>query len=126
MEADVARALATDVTIDLTTTGRRSGRPRRIEIWLLVIDGHLYLTGTPGPRDWFANLLARPACTIHLKQRVRVDIAALAHPVTDAQLRRHVLGHRDASWYREQGDDLDFLLADAPLVELQVDGWPDR
>lgn len=124
MEPDVANALATDFTIDLTTTGRKSQKPRRIEIWLLAIDGRLFITGTPGPRDWFANLLATPECTVHLKQRVHADIAARAQRVTDPETRRHVLGHRDANWYRNQGDDPDFLLADAPMVELFVDGWP--
>src|SRR3712207_9019649 len=50
-----------DRVIDITTTGRKSGQPRRIETWFHHLDGQIYLTGTPGPRDWYANLVANPS-----------------------------------------------------------------
>ena len=68
MEA-VRRELADDPTIDITTTGRRSGKSRRVEIWMLDVDGRFFITGTPGPRDWLANLLADPSLVVHLKRR---------------------------------------------------------
>ena len=68
MDEAVERALADDLTVDITTTGRRSGQPRRLEIWLLGIDGRYFITGTPGRRDWLANLQADPELTVHLKQ----------------------------------------------------------
>ncbi|MFT5267953.1 MAG: hypothetical protein ACI88C_001380 [Acidimicrobiales bacterium] len=34
-----------DMTIDITTTGRHSGGPCRIEIWLLNVDAALSITG---------------------------------------------------------------------------------
>ncbi len=117
----ITQALRTDLTIDLTTVGRRSGKPRRIEIWLLSVDDRLILTGTPGRRDWFANLLANPSCTVHLKQAIRADLAATAQLVSDPDLRRHILEHRDAAWYRQQGDDFAALLAEAPMVELTIE-----
>lgn len=40
--------LARDRTVDTTTMGRKSGKPRRIEIWIHNLDGRLYLTGSPG------------------------------------------------------------------------------
>ena len=58
MDDAVRRALENDLVIDITTTGRKTGRPRRKEIWFHNIDGHLYITGTPGRRDWYANLLS--------------------------------------------------------------------
>ena len=45
---EIQQALVTDQVIDITTTGRRSGQPRRIEIWFHNLDGRLYITGTPG------------------------------------------------------------------------------
>ena len=74
MDDDVREALAKDMTIDLTTIGRKSGEPRRIEIWMIKVGDRIVITGTPGPRDWFANLLADPTCIIHLKERIRVDL----------------------------------------------------
>lgn len=72
------RALARDRTIDMTTVGRRSGRPRRLEIWFHNLDGRIYISGLPGRRDWYANVLARPEFTFHLKESAQVDIP-LAH-----------------------------------------------
>jgi hypothetical protein len=60
MDARIRQALARERTIDITTTGRTSGRARRVEMWFHNLDGRLYLTGTPGSRDWYANLRAHP------------------------------------------------------------------
>ena len=68
MQQAVQQALAQNLTIDITTTGRNSGRPRRIEIWLHTVDGRLYITGSPGRRDWYANLLAQPCFIFHLNR----------------------------------------------------------
>jgi deazaflavin-dependent oxidoreductase (nitroreductase family) len=115
---DVVRdELADDPTIDITTTGRTSGEPRRVEIWMLDVDGHFFITGTPGPRDWLANLLADPVFMVHLKRRAGVDLVAHAQPVTDPVVRRRVLEHASARWYRSQSP-VDELVAAAPLVEV--------
>ena len=47
----VREELADDPTIDITTIGRRSGLPRRVEIWMMDVDGRFFITGTPGRRD---------------------------------------------------------------------------
>lgn len=90
MDEAIAAALAigpeatmADHTVDITTIGARSGEPRRIEIWFHTVEGVVYLTGLPGPRDWYANLLAHPQFTFHLKHEVHADLAATATPVTD-------------------------------------------
>ena len=106
------------MTIDITTTGRRSGAPRRIEIWFLLVDERIWIAGTPGPRDWMANLAADPHLVFHLKESVRADLHAVAHAVTDAADRRRVFEADVAEWYRGQCD-LEVLVADAPLVEVR-------
>ncbi len=113
----VAAALANDLTIDITTTGRRSGEPRRIEIWFLNVDGRIFITGTPGRRDWLANLLAEPRFTFHLKESVTADLEAQARPVDDEPTRRRVLEHAVATWYRSQ-TSVDQLVDSAPMVEV--------
>ncbi len=105
-------------TIDLTTTGRRSGRPSRIEIWWFHIDGRFIITGTPGPRDWYANVLTHPAVVIHSPLG---DHPATAVPVTDPGVRRTVLHHPDTHWYRGR-EDLERLVATAPMVEIRLSG----
>jgi deazaflavin-dependent oxidoreductase (nitroreductase family) len=87
MDERVRQALANDRTIDITTTGRSSGLPRRIETWFYRVDDQMYLTGSPGRRDWYANLLANPNFTFHLKQSVAADLPARATPITDPEER---------------------------------------
>ena len=90
-------ALRADLTIDITTTGCRSGQPRRIEIWFLHIDGRIFITGTPGRRDWYANLKADNRLTFHLKESVQADLAATAKLDLDEPTRRMVLSRRRSS-----------------------------
>jgi deazaflavin-dependent oxidoreductase (nitroreductase family) len=87
----IQRALENDRTIDITTTGRHSGQPRRIEIWRYRHDGRTFLSGSPGRRDWYANLVAHPEFTFHLKGSVQADLPAVARPITDEAERREVV-----------------------------------
>ncbi|MFI5845327.1 nitroreductase/quinone reductase family protein [Catenuloplanes sp. NPDC051500] len=79
--------------VDITTTGRRTGRPRRIEIFFYRAHGATYLCSGAGagPTGWHANLRAHPAFTVHLKNGVRADLPAHATPVTDPAERAAVL-----------------------------------
>lgn len=52
--------MADDDYCYLTTTGRRTGRPHRIEIWYATNQNTLYLLSGGGPTsDWVRNLLAQ-------------------------------------------------------------------
>ena len=88
MDERIQRALESDRTIDITTTGRNSGQPRRIEIWMYRYDGRVFLSGSPGTRDWYANLRRKPEFTFHLKGSVQADLPAVARPITDEAERR--------------------------------------
>ena len=117
MNEIVSRELADDPTVDITTTGARSGELRRIEIWMLDVGGRYFITGTPGRRDWLANLKADPTLVVHLKRRALVDLPAVARIVDDEATRREVLEHLSAQWYRGQ-TSIDHLVAVAPMVEI--------
>src|SRR6267378_8159153 len=54
-------------TIDITTLGRRSGIPRRIEVWFHRVDGRWYLTGVPRPPQLVCEL-ARPSAVHRASQ----------------------------------------------------------
>lgn len=88
---------------------------------MLDVDGRFFITGTPGPRDWFANLSADPSLLVHLKRHAAVDLAARATPVDDPATRGAVLGHLNAAWYRTQ-QPFDTLVALSPMVEVVFDG----
>ena len=55
MDDAVRSALENDLVIDITTIGRKSGRPHRNEIWFHNMDGQVYITGLPERRDWYAT-----------------------------------------------------------------------
>lgn len=120
MDPTIATALERDRTIDITTIGRRSGQPRRIETWSYYVEGRIYLSGSPGRRDWYANLLANPDFTLHLKRSVKGDLPARARPVTDPDVRRAVVT-RIFEVLGRYGD-VEAWVARSPLVEVELDG----
>lgn len=67
----------------LTTTGRRSGKPRVTPLQYEEIDGLIYLGAALGSRaDWYRNILANPSVRLQIKSR---QINGLAQPITDPQ-----------------------------------------
>jgi deazaflavin-dependent oxidoreductase (nitroreductase family) len=99
--ADVLEAHRDDECCMFTTTGRRSGRPHRIEIWFGVAGGALYLISGNGPEaDWFQNALADPQVTIELGDDTLTGVAAR---VTDDVERREV-GDVMGAKYPWEGD----------------------
>jgi deazaflavin-dependent oxidoreductase (nitroreductase family) len=112
----IAHALKRDRTIDITTIGRKSGKPRRIEIWFYRAGDKVYLCGLPGRRSWYANLLANPKFTVHLKETVKADLAARAIPITDYDARREIMSEILIDMNRIS--DLEAWVRDSPLVEV--------
>jgi deazaflavin-dependent oxidoreductase (nitroreductase family) len=122
MDQDIRRALATNGIIDITTTGRRTGKPRRLEIFMHVIDGRIVISGRPvagRTRAWIHNLQADPSITIHLKRGVVADLPATARIVTEPAERRELLTRVARNWGRA---DLDAMVAHSPLIEVTVPG----
>ena len=119
MESEARAALERDRTIDITTTGRRSGLPRRIETWFYNVGGRIYLSGSPGRRDWYANLQADPRLVFHLKESVRADLPARARLITDAEERRQVVDGIFALLGRL--GDPDEWVARSPIAEVEFE-----
>ena len=121
MNDDVRAALSRGGTIDITTTGRQSGLPRRLEIVFHRIDGRMWISGLPSPRKraWIANLEADPHLTVHLKgPNVVADLPATARVVDDETERRHILDRVAQAWRRT---DLDRMVVESPLIEVTID-----
>jgi deazaflavin-dependent oxidoreductase (nitroreductase family) len=117
LDPHVQRALARPHRIDITTIGRRSGQPRRIELVFHVIDGDIVLSGMPGRRDWYANLVADPNMTFHLTGPVKADLPAVARPITEPEERRRVMEAVTRNWQAE--DRLETFYRHSPLVEVK-------
>ena len=119
MDEHIQRALSRAHLIDVTTTGRSSGQPRRIELTFHPIDGRVYLSGMPGrPRSWLANMRANPQVTFHLKGPVKADLPARARELTEPAERRAIMERVARNWGR---DDVDFMMTNSPLVEILFD-----
>lgn len=114
MTPSIEQALKDDRVIDITTIGRKTGEARRIEIWFHRVDGRYYITGTPGARSWYANLVATPKFTFHLKQSTRADLPALATPVEGTEKKRVL----DAIKASLASSNLTLDPATSPLVEV--------
>ncbi len=116
----IRAALARGGIIDLTTTGRKSGEPRRIEIVFHAIDGRIVISGMPRgeKRGWLANVDADPRVTIHLKQDVVADLSGAARVIVIEEERRALLAHVARAWGR---DDLEVMVRDSPLMEVVLD-----
>ena len=122
--SDVVRALRQSQIVDLTTTGRRTGSPRRIEIFLHSDDGRLYITGMPRAdrtRDWIHNVNADPQVVIHLKQTVVADVPARARVVSDPEERRPII--EDAA-RRLLRTDVEYMIRHSQLIVLTVESVP--
>jgi deazaflavin-dependent oxidoreductase (nitroreductase family) len=118
---EIRKALSRGGVIDITTTGRQSGKPRRIEIVFHNIGGRVYVSGMPRPerRSWLANLEANPQFEFHLKGNVRADLGATARIIADEAERREVLTHVARNWKR---DDVDTMVRYSPLIEATIAG----
>jgi len=122
MTPDILRALRHGHTIDITTTGRRTGQPRRIEIVFFNLGGRIYITGIPNPRHqraWLLNLAANPSFTFHLKGPVVADLDATARVITDPDERRPILEKVARAWHR----DAETMHAYSPLIEVSIPGY---
>ena len=116
---DIRRDLSKqDQTVEITTTGRKSGRPHRIEVRLHNVGGRLFITGGAGRRDWYANMRVAPAFTLHLKQDVAADLDASATPIVDDAERRSVL--RPLLDQFGKLGELEERMASSPLVRVEL------
>jgi deazaflavin-dependent oxidoreductase (nitroreductase family) len=90
----------------LTTTGRRSGRPRHTPLEYVYDPAHdryRVAAGWAGNTDWYRNLRARPRVDVQVGRR---RFTALAEPASDEEVARYMQSvsqrhpRMDATWQR--------------------------
>ena len=112
---------ASEPYLYLTTTGRRTGRPHRIEIWFAAHDGRLYmLSGGRERADWVRNILANPRVTVELGDETHVGVARVLEAGTsEDRLARELLV---AKYGRTEGSLDEWGRTSLPVVvELPAD-----
>jgi len=99
----------------LTTIGRRSGQPHRIETWFAVDDGRVYLlSGGRDRSDWVRNLQANPQVTIELGDERHAGFARfIEEGTTEDRLARELLV---AKYARPDNDLAEWGRNSLPLV----------
>jgi deazaflavin-dependent oxidoreductase (nitroreductase family) len=89
----------------VTTTGRISGKPHRIEIWFAVHGDTAYVLSGGGRRsDWVRNLEIDPEVVLEIGEHRRTTRARVVGPGTDEDaLARRLLAEK---YQPGSGEDL--------------------
>jgi deazaflavin-dependent oxidoreductase (nitroreductase family) len=83
----------------LTTTGRRTGLPREIEIWFTEHDGRYYIIAEHRERaNWVRNILAQPRVDVRVGGRQFTATARLVDEEREPALARTVRALSDAKY----------------------------
>jgi deazaflavin-dependent oxidoreductase (nitroreductase family) len=92
MRAQELAALADIEVLYLTTTGRRSGLPRTIEIWFTYYAGRLYLNAERrGAAQWVQNVVREPRVGVRLQDCEFMGQARVLDPQRDSALWQTVV-----------------------------------
>src|SRR5262249_1420937 len=85
----------------LTTTGRRTGRPREIEIWFTQRAGRYYLVAEHRERaQWVQNLMVAPCVAVRVGRRSFAAQARVGDAKAEPELARAVrkLSEKKYGW----------------------------
>jgi deazaflavin-dependent oxidoreductase (nitroreductase family) len=114
-----------DSTIELVTTGRKTGKEHVRPIWFVIDHGEVLVqAGKDGKTDWYLNLLKNPDAVVHIGD---VRLRVRAKPATDTKrveeihrlfLRKYMTA-RLLSWFGSS-------IGRGKPVELQPIGPADR
>ncbi|HET9919227.1 MAG TPA: nitroreductase/quinone reductase family protein [Ktedonobacteraceae bacterium] len=86
---DFRSGLQNATLVEITVTGRTSGRPISLPIWFALESNTLYLIPVKGSdTEWYKNLCKTP--TIHVSAHGKT-VTASAHVHTDQEHLDHVL-----------------------------------
>jgi deazaflavin-dependent oxidoreductase (nitroreductase family) len=103
----------------LTTTGRASGQPHRIEIWFVAHDDGAYLLSNSAEADWYRNLVAQPNVSLEIAGERR---DTTARPVDATDPANAVVRPASVAKYQTSyEDDLQGWSETASLVRVD---WP--
>jgi len=83
-----------NVVADLTTIGRKSGKPRTVELRFLYLNGNFYATSSKiQGKHWCQNMIKNPAVEISVKGE---KLSCTGTQVKDEALRKQILTLRDS------------------------------
>ncbi len=99
----------------LTTTGRVTGRPHRVEIWFAIDQRTLYMLSGGGDRsDWVKNLRREPTVTVEMGVAKFKGTARVVTDPAEAERARTLVHDKYAPEYR--GDLSDWRRSALPIA----------
>jgi deazaflavin-dependent oxidoreductase (nitroreductase family) len=104
---------------DVTTTGRKSGRQHRIEIWFATAvdrDTIYLLAGGRERADWVRNLQASPDCAVLIGERTYVGHARIVEGTDEDEVARRLVHDKYA-----RGDELTSWRGEALPIAIDLD-----
>jgi deazaflavin-dependent oxidoreductase (nitroreductase family) len=106
-DQSIIDAAAREKEVEITTFGRKSGKPSRRIIWVSVLADRIYVrSGLGMTRDWPKNLVANGRAILHLDGK---DVAVRARHVTEPEEARSmhapVKGKYNAERPASKGDE---------------------
>lgn len=100
--SDALREVANEDYCYLTTTGRVTGNPHRIEIWFGARGNSIYLLSGNGPgSDWVKNMRKTPRVTVRILNTTFAGSGRLVTDPEEEMAARHLL----AGKYHEYEED---------------------
>lgn len=88
-------SLAGEAYCYLTTTGRVTGKPHRIEIWFGLMGNTLYLlSGGMDRSDWVKNLLKTPSVTVRVGKQTFRATARIVKDEQEEMMARNLLADK--------------------------------
>jgi deazaflavin-dependent oxidoreductase (nitroreductase family) len=106
----------------LTTTGRRTGQPHRIEIWYAADGERLYLLAGGGrSSDWVRNLEAEPAVVVEVDGESHPARGRILGPGAEDERARTLVFDKYSA--RQEGDLTQWRQEALPVaLDLAVEG----
>ena len=103
----------------LTTIGRVTGRPHKIEIWFGLRNNTLYLLSGSETSDWVRNLLKNPTVTVGIAKHTFTGTARLVKEKEEDTTARYLLAEKYQEW--EEGRTLSEWARTALPVAIDVE-----
>lgn len=108
-------ALAGESFCYLTTTGRKSGLSREIEIWFALSERTIYmLSGGRDRSDWVKNIARTPAVSVRIADRQFTAAGRIVSDAKEDALARRLLLEKYAPTY--SGDLKDWGRTALPIA----------
>lgn len=96
---DILSDLSKEDYCYLTTTGRKSGLPREIEIWFGINGNSLYLlSGGKDKSQWVKNLLANQNVTVRIAKHNFNGLTRIVSEEKEETMARQMLAEKYQGW----------------------------